>query len=247
MWRAHLYKEYRLLGTPVFFIALAISWFALGWFLVSGLLEYQAIAAKLAGLENKRGATETLLGSASRVLQWLMILWSIYFGARCLASERLWHTDALLYGVRGGFYRLVFSKILVLMSAQGLLCLPFWLFAYWLSLSSAWDHCLLVALALAQVFLVFYTTLLSLVVSATQKQPLPASLLLALLWLLLWLLPVLTTTPLWLVEILRWFSPFEHIALLHRGIASMQTLIFFVIHCLFFATLIPLFWTRETS
>ena len=73
MWRSLLRKEIRLLATPAFFVALTASWFALGWFLISGLLEYQAIAPKLAGLENRRGATETLLGSATQLLQWLMI------------------------------------------------------------------------------------------------------------------------------------------------------------------------------
>ena len=99
---------------------------------------------------------------------------------------------------------------------------------------------------LAQIFVAGYAALLALTVSASQKQPLPASFLLALLWLLLWLLPVLTTTPPWAVEILRWFSPFEHVALLYRGIASMQTLVFAAMHLLLFATLIPLFWNRNT-
>ena len=84
---------------------------------------------------------------------------------------------------------------------------------------------------LAQIFVAGYAALLALTVSASQKQPLPASLLLALLWLLLWLLPVLTTTPPWAVEMLRWFSPFEHVALLYRGIASMQTLVFAACTC----------------
>ena len=246
MWRSLLRKECRLLATPAFFVALTASWFALGWFLVSGLLEYQAIAPKLAGLENRRGATETLLGSATQLLQWLMILCSIYFGARSLASERLWHTDVLLRGVRGGAWRLLLTKTVVLFAALALPALPFWLFVVWMARSSVWDGGLLQALALAQLFIAGYATLLAQTVSASQKQPLPASLLLALLWLMLWLLPVLTTTPPWLVEMLRWFSPFEHLALLYRGIASMQTLVFAVMHLLLFATLIPLFWNRNT-
>lgn len=246
MWRSLFRKECRLLATPAFFVALTASWFTLGWFLISGLLEYQAIAPKLAGLENRRGATETLLGSATQLLQWLMILWSIYFGARSLAGERLWHTDVLLRGVRGGAWRLLLTKTVVLLAALALLALPFWLFAAWLARSNAWDGALLLALMLAQIFVAGYAALLALTVSASQKQPLPASLLLALLWLLLWLLPVLTTTPPWAVEILRWFSPFEHVALLYRGIASMQTLVFAAMHLLLFATLIPLFWNRNT-
>ena len=102
LWRSLLHKEYRLLATPAFFAALTASWLALGLYLASGLVEYQAIAPKLAGLENRRGATETLLGSAAQLLQWLMILWTIYFGARSLAGEKLWHTDVLLRGVRVG-------------------------------------------------------------------------------------------------------------------------------------------------
>jgi hypothetical protein len=175
-----------------------------------------------------------------------MILWSIYFGARSLAGERLWHTDVLLRGVRGGAWRLLLTKTVVLLAALALLALPFWLFTAWLARSSTWDGGLLLALFLAQAFIAVYAALLALTVSASQKQPLPASLLLALLWLLLWLLPVLTTTPPWAVEILRWFSPFEHVALLYRGIASMQTLVFAAMHLLLFATLIPLFWNRNT-
>lgn len=246
MWPSLLRKECRLLATPAFFVALTAAWFALGWFLISGLLEYQAIAPKLAGLENRRGATETLLGSATQLLQWLMILYSIYFGARSLASERLWHTDILLRGVRGGTWRLLLMKTIVLLAALALLALPFWLFVAWLARTSHWDSGLLQAQALAQLFIALYAALLALTVSASQKQPLPASLLLALLWLMLWLLPVLTTTPQWAVELLRWFSPFEHLALLYRGIASMQTLTFAAIHLLLFATLIPLFWNRNT-
>lgn len=245
MWPSLLRKECRLLATPAFFVALTAAWFALGWFLISGLLEYQAIAPKLAGLENRRGATETLLGSATQLLQWLMILYSIYFGARSLASERLWHTDVLLRGVRGGTWRLLLMKTIVLLAALALLALPFWLFVAWLARTSHWDSGLLQAQALAQLFIALYAALLALTVSASQKQPLPASLLLALLWLMLWLLPVLTTTPQWAVELLRWFSPFEHLALLYRGIASMQTLTFATIHLLLFATLIPLFWNRN--
>jgi len=246
MWPSLLRKECHLLATPAFFVALTAAWFALGWFLISGLLEYQAIAPKLAGLENRRGATETLLGSATQLLQWLMILYSIYFGARSLASERLWHTDVLLRGVRGGTWRLLLMKTIVLLAALALLALPFWLFVAWLARTSHWDSGLLQAQALAQLFIALYAALLALTVSASQKQPLPASLLLALLWLMLWLLPVLTTTPQWAVELLRWFSPFEHLALLYRGIASMQTLTFAAIHLLLFATLIPLFWNRNT-
>ncbi|MFC2304649.1 MAG: hypothetical protein ACFNT5_05680, partial [Cardiobacterium hominis] len=152
MWRSLFRKECRLLATPVFFVALTASWFTLGWFLISGLLEYQAIAPKLAGLENRRGATETLLGSATQLLQWLMILWSIYFGARSLAGERIWHTDVLLRGVRGGAWRLLLTKTVVLLAALVLLALPFWLFAAWLARSSAWDGALLLALMLAQIF-----------------------------------------------------------------------------------------------
>ena len=117
LWRSLLHKEYRLLATPAFFAALTASWLTLGLYLASGLVEYQAIAPKLAGLENRRGATETLLGSATQLLQWLMILWSIYFGARSLAGERIWHTDVLLRGVRGGAWRLLLTKTVVLLAA----------------------------------------------------------------------------------------------------------------------------------
>ena len=246
LWRSLLHKEYRLLATPAFFAALTASWLALGLYLASGLVEYQAIAPKLAGLENRRGATETLLGSAAQLLQWLMILWTIYFGARSLAGEKLWHTDVLLRGVRGGLPRLLVSKTIVLLSALTLLTLPFWQTVAWIARSNLWDGKLLLALLLAQIFIALYAALLSLTISASQKQPLPASLLLALIWLLLWLLPVLTTNPPWLVQILRWLSPFEHLSLLYRGIATVQTLIYIALHSLLFITLMPLLWTRDT-
>lgn len=247
MWRSVFYKELRLLMTPVFFVALAVAWFALGWFLISGLLEYQAIAAKLAALQNRRGATETLLGSATKVIQWLMILWTLYFGARSLANEKQWHTHLLLCGMQQAQKCLLILKTLVLIGSVLLLTLPFWLFVLWVMHSSIWDGGLLISQALGQIFIAVYAGLLALTVSASRHQALPASLLLALIWLLLWLAPVLTTTPLWLVELLRWFSPFEHAALLYRGILSSQTLVFIIIHGLLFATLMPIFWAKDSS
>lgn len=49
LWRSLLHKEYCLLATLAFFAALTASWLALGLYLASGLVEYQAIAPKLAG------------------------------------------------------------------------------------------------------------------------------------------------------------------------------------------------------
>ena len=148
--------------------------------------------------------------------------------------------------MRNGLPRLLVSKTVVLLSALTLLTLPFWLTVAWIARSNLWDGKLLLALLLAQIFIALYAALLSLTISASQKQPLPASLLLALIWLLLWLLPVLTTNPPWLVQILRWLSPFEHLSLLYRGIATVQTLIYIAIHSLLFITLMPLLWTRDT-
>ena len=68
----------------------------------------------------------------------------------------LWHTDVLLRGVRGGAWRLLLTKTVVLITALALLALPFWLFTAWLARSSAWDGALLLALLLAQIFTAGY-------------------------------------------------------------------------------------------
>lgn len=221
MLRAQLAKEWRLLLTPGFGLALSFCWLALGWYLLAGLEEYNAIAGQLAQLENRRGATEMYLGAANQWLQTLMVLWSIYFGARSLAQERQWQTQTLHYG--SDWTPFLWAKALVLGTCLLLLTLPFWLVVLWLQSGVHWDGPLLAAQALGQLFFLLFALGLSLSISATQSQALSASLLTALAWLLLWLAPTLSTSPAWLPLLLRYLSPFEHFQLLQQGIVALQT------------------------
>ena len=82
-----------------------------------------------------------------------------------LQAKKLWHTDVLLRGVRGGLPRLLVSKTVVLLSALTLLTLPFWLTVAWIARSNLWDGKLLLALLLAQIFIALYAALLSLTIS----------------------------------------------------------------------------------
>lgn len=238
-------KEWRMMMWPSGVWAMALAWLVVALFLLSYLEEYQAIAIQLAGLNNRRGATEMLLVPVNGVLTWLMVLWSVYFGARGIALERQWQTEAIYLGSRRIFWRLLSLKIASLMLAMILITLPFWVFIGFLFTATEWDTGLMLGLILAQGLMVLYATLLSLAVSATQNQALIASLFVALIWLLLWVAPTLTTEPAGLVAMLRWLSPFEHIALLEQGMLSGQTLVFLALHLLFFLTLIPVYWVKD--
>lgn len=241
-WREAISKEWRLLCGGAFYVVMLMIWFALSVYLLAAFEAYQDLAPKLAQLSNQRGATEMLLVQGSGVVVWLIILFSVYFAARSLSMEREWQTDGLWRAVRG---RVLLAKIAVLVCACGLIALPFWLFVAALTPGTDWDNGLLMAMALAQGLITLYALLLAL--SASAKLPaLIASLLLALLWLLLWLMPVLVSSPDWLVAIMRWLSPFEHVGLLHQGMLSVQTLVFIVLHTLCFSTLISLFLTEES-
>ncbi|UJF24956.1 hypothetical protein L0B52_02105 [Suttonella sp. R2A3] len=237
-------KEWRLLCGGAFYVSLLLMWLGLTIYLLAAFEAYQDLAPKLAQLNNQRGATELLLGQGSRVVVWLIIIFSLYFAARCLGIEREWRTDQL-WRFNQGRWRVIWAKLLVLLIGSMLVALPFWLFVGALTPGTDWDNGLLWAMVLAQGLVIIYALLLGLMVSA-KLPPLVASLCLALIWLLLWLMPILLSSPDWLVAITRWLSPFEHIELLHQGILSMQTVFFLLLHILCFTTLLSLFLTEES-
>lgn len=244
-WRNWLAKEWRLLLTPAMLWAILLLWLGEVVYLLAAVEAYNALADQLARLSNRRGATQMLLAHASGVVNWLMVVWLVYFGARSLAQERLWGTDCLWCFRHGYHWRLLLSKAVVLLLGLVLVALPYWLWVIGLTLGTDWDNGLLFGIALGQVLMACYGVALALAVSAACVQPLTASLLLGLIWLLLWLLPVLASSPQWLNAMLRWLSPFEHVALLQQGILSSQTGIFFVMMLLAMATLTTIFWIKE--
>lgn len=247
MWKALYRKEWRLLASPSYFLSLSLTWLLLGWYFAAGLQEYQAIATKLAQLENQRGASDLLLGSGQQLLQLLMLAWSVYFGARCVAQEKQWHTHTLLRGVAGADGAWLWSKALCLGISLGIITLPYWFFAgyLWLVGAVVWDGGLLLSHALAQCLLIVYATGAALALSSSQSQALSASLCLALWYLMLWLLPLFIQSPLWLTESLKFISPFEHLTLLNRGIISFTTFNFLILHIFIFITLTPLHWKQR--
>lgn len=240
-----LAKEWRLLMTPAMLWGVLLLWLVEAVYLLAALDAYNAMADQLARLSNRRGATQMLLAHAGSIVNALMVIWTLYFGARSFAQERQWGTDVLWRLQRGQHKRVLLAKALALLISLGLVVLPYWLWVGVLSLGTEWDHGLFVGIILAQALFAFYAVGMALTVSAASTQPLTASLILALVWLLLWLLPVLSSSPPWLNAMLRWLSPFEHAALLQQGIVSSQTGGFMAVMCLAMATLTSIFWIKE--
>lgn len=247
MWKALYRKEWRLLASPSYFLSLSLAWLLLGWYFAAGLQEYQAIATQLAQLENQRGASDLLLGSGQQLLQLLMLAWSIYFGARIVAQERQWQTHTLLRGVVGAEGVWLWSKALCVAISMALITVPYWALVSYLALATevVWDWGLILGHGLAQLLLIIYGTGLALSFSSSQNQALSASLGLALWYLMLWLLPLFIQSPAWLNEGLKFLSPFEHLALLNRGMVSSYTLHFLLLNFFIFITLTPLHWKRR--
>ena len=245
LWRDWISKEWRLLMTPAMLWTMLLLWLGEIVYLLAALEAYNGLADQLARLSNRRGATQMLLAHTSGAVNWLMIVWLVYFGARTLAQERQWGTDILWRTGRGSHWKLLFAKAVALLIGLLLVALPYWLWVAGLSFGTDWDNGLLLGITLAQLLLAVYGIGLAMTVSAACTQPLTASLLLGLLWLLLWLLPVLSSSPQWLNAVLRWLSPFEHAALLQQGLLSSQTGIFFVMMLLAMATLTSIFWIKE--
>lgn len=243
MFAALWLKEWRLLRRSLAY-ALALSYLVLAWLIAASISEYQALAPQLAQLDNQKGATEMLLGTMNDALKWLWLLWSVFFAARLLAQERQWRTDVLYHALP--IKRLLAAKALFLLPLFILLSLPFWLTVYVLGRATAWDQALLLAQALAQLFWMLYAIALGLCCSSMNRQSLSACLSCALAWLLLWLLPSLSSQPPSLVAWLQYLSPFEHFALLQRGILSVQTVFYFGSSIALLLALVFYFW-RDAS
>ena len=237
-------KSWRLLATPFFWVALGVAWLLFSLYLLLSLQEYQAISPMLAGLDNQPGATVLLLGQGMHALQWLMVVWTVFFVARLFAGERQWITfhlrrTSLVCRDWGWLGYLCVTWLALL-----LLTVPFWLLVAILTPTVVWDVHLLAAYALLQMGFAAYAVLLAAMLAVWPGQIITASLLVAITWMSLWLLPVLTSQPEWLVALLQWFSPFSHNALLIDGLWSAQTVLFFLLHAGFFLTWIAMGWKR---
>ena len=236
---------WRLLATPFFWTALALVWLLQGLYLLLALQEYLAIAPTLAGLENQPGATHLLLGQGARAVQWLMVIASIFFVSRLFAGERQWMTYYLRRTSLARPGATWMAYVMVAWVALMLLAVPFWLMVGVLAPDVDWDSGLLAAYALQQCLFAAYAALLAAMLSVWPGQIITAALLTGLVWLLLWLLPVLTSTPEWLVAILQWFSPFSHAALLLDGWVSGQSVLFFALHAVFFMSWLDMGWSKR--
>lgn len=237
-------KSWRLLATPLFWIALAVGWLLFSLYFLLALQEYMAVMPMLAGLDNQPGATHMLLGQGMRGLQWFMVLWSIFFIPRLFAGERQWSTYHLRRTSLSSPSKGWWTNIVVAWLALLLLVVPFWVAVFFLAEAAQWDVNLLYAYALMQVVFAAYAVMLAAMLSVWPTQIVTASLLVGLVWLLLWLLPVVTSSPAWLVAILQWFSPFSHLALLMDGLLSWQSIVFWVLHMMFFMSWIHLGWSK---
>ena len=222
-----LEKELFLTFSPLASAVLLLFYFAWAVYFFSLYQQYQDLAPQLALLENQRGATQMLLRAANFLTIFQLISWSIFFGARSFAVEFEWLTFRL-------FGDCLPEKATVLIFSQLLIILPFWLAVFLLGFGTNWDEGLLVGMFLSQMLFILYGSALVICVSLTLKQGISSSLLLGIIWLLLFLLPPVIEEPEVLSNLLLWFSPFEQTKLLSGGIFHIQTLIFFILHGLFF-------------
>lgn len=225
---------------------LVLAWVALGLYFLTAFQEYQHLAPQLAQLENRRGATQMLLVPVNELLLWLMIIWSVFFGARAIAQEYEWHTVSLYRVCEGGFLKQIWLKFVVLFGLLMLLALPFWVGVVWLSFGTEYDFGLLVGIFSTQLLIALYAVLLALTLSALFKQGTTAALVCAMVWGTLWLTPMLVQSPDNLVAMLQWLSPFAHVGLLTQGQYSVQTLIFIVMHGFYFVSCL-IFIEQEAS
>lgn len=229
-WR----KEWMMQWTPAAAVMLALLWLLFGLYFLAGYQSYQALAADLAQLDNRRGATEMLLGAGNGVLLWMMVLWSVFWGARTLAQEYEWQTAAFY---RAFWRRWLWVKAGALAAALLLLTLPFWFSVAWLSTAVHWDRGLLLGFFLAQTFIALYATGLALAVAAVLRHGMTAALLALLLWTAFWLLPLLINAPPLWADLVRWLSPFAHAELLSTGTLHSQTGVFALVMAAFWISL----------
>lgn len=230
LWR----KEWYLQSTPVaLWIRLGL-WLGFALFFLAAYQEYQALAPQFAQLENRRGATQMLLLPVNQFALNMMLIWAVFFGARALAQEYEWHT--LLFAS----WKLLRMKALVLWVNLWLLLLPFWLCVGYLALATDWDKGLVYGILAAQGLLSIYVVGLVWVLSALLRHSVTTALSATVLLLLLWLAPLLIREPVVLANMLQWFSPFSHIHFLTQGIFHIQTLVFILLHLVFFASCLML-------
>lgn len=232
---ANLRKESYLHLTPLSIVMLGAFWFVIALYFLAAYQEYQTLAPQLARLESPRGATQMLLVAVNQLVIGLMVLWSSVFGARSIAQEYEWHTAQLLWVQNQGmsWYR---AKIFWQLLALCWISVPFWFAVCWLGHATGWDKGLLLGIFSAQLLIAVYACLLASALSAAFKQGLSAALTAVIIWLGLWLAPILVTEPAGLNAMLQWFSPFAHTTLMMQGQFTLQTLLFFVMHSLFFIT-----------
>ena len=235
-----LEKELFLNFSPLASVVLLLFYFSWAVHFFFFFQEYQAIASQLALLENKRGATQMLLGSGNSLIIFQIVAWSIFFGARNFALEYEWLTFRL-------FGDCLLEKFLVLIFSLALITLPFWLAVFFLGFGTNWDEGLLFGLFLSQIIFIFYSSLLAVCISISLKQGISSSLFLGIIWLLLYLLPLIIHEPELLTNLLQWFSPFEQTKLLQKGIFHIQSLMFFILHGLFFISYLGILQNDDTN
>ncbi len=238
LWR----KEWFLLSSPWAMALWAMAWLAFALVMLAAFQEYQALAPKLAGLDLPRGASDMLLGSVSRVLFWLQALWGVLLASRLLADEYQQGTIHLYRRYKGVL--IAMKALAVFFSTMGL-GVAFWLSVVWLSQGTRFDPGVLFGIACAQGLVCLYATGLGLAIASIFRHALASALFSALLLVLLWLLPGLISSPAVLVEMSQWFSPFAHANLLVAGQFVGQTLVFALLHGVYFFSLIVCFYLKD--
>ncbi|SUO92996.1 hypothetical protein [Suttonella ornithocola] len=233
-----LYKEYYLQASLLSLGMLTLIWTIFALYFLAAFQEYQHLAPQLAQLENRRGATQMLLLPVNQLVIWIIITWSVFFAARTISQEYQWQTITLYPKYLGGFFYQIIFKIIVLIIILTTLIISFWFGVAWLSQGTQFDNGLLIGFLASQILTIAYAIGLSLTISIILKQNTSASMCCAIIWLLWWLLPLLFNSPASLVAMLQWLSPFAHNDLLMQGQFTLQTLIFIILHIIFFLSLI---------
>lgn len=230
---------FRQLARPSYWLWLCFAQLFSALYLFAAIQTYLENLPMLLSLENKRGATELVLKPVGASLLYVMGLWSVFCGGRFFAFQRQTRSYYLSLTEIGAtrYPHLIHAMGLLFCSLlAGLVC--YWLCIALLSPYTQWDKHHLLAIALTHLLHALYTTLLTTLVSLSQKHSTTASLMLALIWASLWFLPALSSEPAWLGALLQWFSPYAHSNLLLDGILSVQTMLFYGLHFLAFFTLI---------
>lgn len=242
LFRHYFRKESYLLFTPL--AAALASLFSVAWtlYFLTAYHTYHTMAARLASLSVPKGATQVLLTPLSDVMLWFIALWCCFFMARLLGVEIT--TGSMRY-FRAHYGQWLCAKMLAVIASAACLALPFWVAVIWLSFGTQFDAAMLAGMALAQVMMALFATLLSSAVTCFLRQALAGALLAILLLVLLWLLPKVLLSPPTLQALAAWFSPFAHAGLLNVGQFNIQTLLFIVLSSVYFISLLIWFYAKE--